>query len=221
MTQPDHSLISSFSTPVEFKFASATGAIEGYGAVFGNVDLGGDVIAAGAFAESINEMKAARRSPALLWSHDPARPIGVWDQFAEDSKGIHLSGRLNLDTNDGREAHALAAQGAFSGLSIGWRAAPNGTAKDQKSGVRTITKAKLFEVSLVAVPMNPEARVTAVKSITTIRDFETFLHANGFAKVAARRLAQGGWAGLSKSYDSQAGALIAAIRAATQNLKGT
>lgn len=61
-------------------------------------------------------------------------------------------------------------------------------------GLRLITKIRrLFEVSIVSVPMNPLAVATAAKvlatddfeSLTTERDFEKFLRDAGFSKAAA------------------------------------
>ena len=80
----------------EFKFSVATGAISGYAAVFGNIDQGGDKILPGAFAKSLQE----KSSLPMLYQHDMARPIGVWDSLKEDSHGLAVDGRIS-DTVDG------------------------------------------------------------------------------------------------------------------------
>lgn len=49
---------------LEVKADGAPGTFEGYGAVFGNTDRDGDVVARGAFSQSLKE-----RLPALLWQH--------------------------------------------------------------------------------------------------------------------------------------------------------
>jgi HK97 family phage major capsid protein/HK97 family phage prohead protease len=141
--------------------AETTGAFEGVAAGYGNVDHGGDVMAHGAFRDSLNEHKSAGTRPALLWQHDPSEPIGVIDALNETSSGLQIKGRLALETIKGREAYSLAKMGAVQGLSVGYRTKQ--ATRDGK-GVRTIKAAHLGEVSLVTVPMNDRARITSVKA---------------------------------------------------------
>jgi HK97 family phage prohead protease len=206
---------------IEAKFAPDTGAIEGYGAVFGNVDRHGDVVRPGAFAKSLAEHKAADTRPIMLWAHDTRRPIGVWDSLIEDSRGLKVAGQLNLETRDGQEARALLKQGALSGLSIGYRVAPGGAEIDRKTGVRNLRDLELWEVSLVTLPSNGLARVSGVKGIDSLRDFESFLHQSGFPKSAARKLAGGGWSALSNQDQQSASDLAAALKSAILDLKGS
>jgi hypothetical protein len=115
----------------EMKFAgaplariTAKGAFEGYASLFGVVDLGRDLVAPGAFRETL----AARPAGAvkLLWQHDPSQPLGVWREIAEDGRGLKVRGQLDLAVAKAREAHALMRSGAVDGLSIGFR--PSGRA---------------------------------------------------------------------------------------------
>jgi len=94
----------------------------------------------------------------MLWQHDPAQPIGIWDEVHEDEKGLYVKGRLLLDVAKGREAAALIEAGAIDGLSIGYR-----TQKASKNdkGQRLLNELELWEVSLVTFPMLPTARVSA------------------------------------------------------------
>jgi len=154
--------------PREVKFAgaplakvSADGAFEGYASLFGVVDLGRDRVAPGAFRDCL-----ARKGPAaikLLWQHDPANPLGVWDEIAEDSRGLRVRGRLDLAVAKAREAHALMRSGAVDGLSIGFRA--ERSRRDAATGVRHLEKLDLWEVSIVTFPMLPGARVSTVKRL--------------------------------------------------------
>ncbi len=57
----------------------------------------------------------------MLWQHDPAQPIGVWDEVREDATGLWVKGRILTEVEQGREAAALLAAGAIDGLSIGYR----------------------------------------------------------------------------------------------------
>ena len=142
------------------------GAFEGYASLFGMVDMGRDEIMPGAFRDSLGARGAA--SIRMLWSHDPREPVGVWDQVAEDARGLKVAGRLNLDVARAREIHALMREGAIDGLSIGFRA--QRVVTDPKTGVRRLFKVDLWEISLVTFPMLPQARVSSVKRVPPPRD---------------------------------------------------
>ena len=126
--------------------------IEGYASLFGSVDQGGDVVQPGAYTASLS----AGRKVKMLWQHDPAEPIGIWDEVREDAKGLYVKGRLLEDVARAREAAALTKAGAIDGLSIGYRTVK--ASKDDR-GRRLLNEVELWEVSLVTFPMLPEARV--------------------------------------------------------------
>ncbi|HKK35351.1 MAG TPA: HK97 family phage prohead protease [Paracoccaceae bacterium] len=134
------------------------GVLEGYASFFGAEDQGGDVVSPGAFAKSLAALKAAGRSVKLLWQHDPAEPIGVWDLVSEDARGLRVKGRLLAEVARGAEALALLRAGAVDGLSIGYRVVK---AARRPEGGRLLTEIELWEVSLVTFPMLPEARASA------------------------------------------------------------
>ncbi len=151
---------------LEHKFSRFGGDIEvrdgveisGYASLFGDADQGGDVVEPGAYAASLDVVQAAGRSIKMLWQHDPAQPIGVWDEVREDGRGLWVKGRILDSVAKGREAAALIAAGAMDGLSIGYR-----TVKATKNtkGQRLLSELELWEVSLVTFPMLPSARVAA------------------------------------------------------------
>jgi uncharacterized protein len=190
------------------------GAIAGYGAVFGNTDRQGDTIAPGAFAASL----ASGRSVAMLWQHDQARPIGVWDSVTEDARGLRVKGRIVTETETGRDALALLRHGALNGLSIGYRATK--TYRGENGG-RVITEAELWEVSLVTFPANEAATVTAIKA-NSQADVARALKAAGFTNRAAEKIASGGFPALRGDTfnETQFTELAAMLRAAAKNMKG-
>ncbi|MEM7319621.1 MAG: HK97 family phage prohead protease [Pseudomonadota bacterium] len=132
--------------------------IEGYASLFNEADIGGDIVCNGAYDGSLARLERAGQKVKMLWQHEPAQPIGVWDEVLEDSKGLHVKGRLLEATQKGREAAALIEAGAIDGLSIGYRTRK--ASKDEK-GRRLLTELELWEVSLVTFPMLPSARVAA------------------------------------------------------------
>ena len=129
------------------------GIFAGTANVYNIKDLAGDIILSGTFAESI----ASKSRLPLLHEHEYA--IGVVD-VAETENGIECIGQLALETTLGKDVYALMKMGAISGLSIGFLP----TAWTWEGDTRIISKGTLLEVSAVAVPANPEARVAEVKA---------------------------------------------------------
>jgi HK97 family phage prohead protease len=132
--------------------------ISGYASLFGATDQGGDVVLPGAYGASLAALKARGGAVKMLWQHDPAQPIGVWDEVREDDRGLWVSGRLLPEVAKGREAAALIAAGAVDGLSIGYRTK---RASKDAEGRRLLAEVELWEVSLVTFPMLMQARVAA------------------------------------------------------------
>lgn len=151
---------------LETKFCSFEGAaalkegaeIAGYASLFGAADQGGDVVQKGAYGVSLERLTRAGSGVKMLWQHDPTRPIGVWDEVREDGRGLFVKGRLLLEVQAAREAHALLQARAIDGLSIGYRTIRSEKAAD---GRRLLHEIELWEVSLVTFPMLPQARVQA------------------------------------------------------------
>jgi hypothetical protein len=140
-------------------FTVTDGAVvEGYASLFGRRDQGGDVVSRGAYGASLAALGAAGRRVKMLWQHDPAQPIGVWDEVREDDRGLFVKGRILTDVAQGREALALIGAGAIDGLSIGYRTV---RAERDGKGQRILSELELWEVSLVTFPMLPDARVAA------------------------------------------------------------
>jgi HK97 family phage prohead protease len=171
----------------ELKAAGDTGTFTGYGSVFSITDRGGDIVAPGAFTDTLAAAKTAGRLPALLWQHRQAEPIGVYTSMEEDAIGLKVEGKLALKTARGAEAYELMKMGAITGLSIGYKVRDDSW--DRVTGVRTIKKADLFELSLVTIPMNDASRVSAVKAIEdleSLAEIERHLRdAGGFSKSEA------------------------------------
>jgi len=115
----------------------------GYAAVWDRVDRAGDVMRRGAFAES---------SPVpLLWQHR-GPPVGRIETLGEDDRGLRIEGVVS-----DAELAALVRGGAVAGLSVGYRAL-----EARQGARREVIRAVLAEVSLVAVPMQPLARIERV-----------------------------------------------------------
>ncbi len=115
----------------------------GYAAVFDAPDRGGDVVRRGAFG--------AVGPVPLLWQHGGA-PVGAIERIEEDSRGLRVIGRVAEP-----KLAALVAAGAVTGLSFGYR-----VRAARRGARRELLRVDLAEVSLVAQPMQPLARVHAL-----------------------------------------------------------
>lgn len=146
------------------------GIVEGYIATW-DIDRGDhtgirDQFVKGAFADSIKYHRERGR-PIRLKDHH-GRTVGGFPigSVHEDDRGLWGRGEINLEVQQGREAYALAAQGVLTDFSIGFT--PVDFTIDR--GVRTITKAVIWEGSVVDEPMNPHANIVAVKSAVPFQD---------------------------------------------------
>jgi Escherichia/Staphylococcus phage prohead protease len=147
-------------TRLDLKRVEPDGTFEGYASLFDREDLGHDIIAPGAFRDSLAKRGAA--GIKLLFQHDPSEPIGVWTSLKEDARGLYVRGRLMPEVARAREVLALMRAGALDGLSIGFR--PVKSRRDAKTGIRRLEKVDLWEISVVTFPLLPDARVAHVKS---------------------------------------------------------
>lgn len=186
-----------FAFALETKSLSEAGEFEGYASTFGNVDQGNDLVEPGAFIKSIVKAKKDGRTIPMLWQHDQREPIGVWRDLAEDQRGLFVKGQLLIETDPvARRAYGHLKAKSIGGLSIGYRVPPGGAAQDEKRpGITRLKEIDLREISLVTMPMDLQARVTAVKTILdagnlpSTREFEEFLRDAGFSKSLAAAIA--------------------------------
>lgn len=201
----------------------------GYGAVFDNVDSGGDMIVKGAFRNTIKAAKASGQWPAMLQQHggwqmsaDDMMPIGVWTEMSEDDTGLLLTGKL-APTTRGREMYTLMKmqpRPAITGLSIGYRPVKWKTSIKPDEPRRTLTEVELLEVSPVTFPMNPKARVTSAKGLT-IRMAEEALRDAGFSASEAKAIVARGFKAqtLTARDAGELGEIAALIQSNTQSLR--
>jgi hypothetical protein len=129
--------------------------VEGYATLFGEIDLGGDIVRKGAFAMSL-----ARRAEPLpmLLEHAPRAQAGVWREVYEDRRGLFVRGLIDdAMPGAGRARRALAR--GVDGLSIGF--VP--LVSHRRGEGRVIEEIELLEVSIVAHPMQPQARLVVAR----------------------------------------------------------
>lgn len=174
-----------------------TGEFEGYASVFGNTDSYGDVVAPGAFKESIALLKKSGDPLPVLWQHRSSEPIGGSDYLEEDDHGLKTRGFLLIDEiPQAKSAHTLMRRRVVKGLSIGYYT--RDSSYDEKTGIRTLKQLDLVEYSVVTFPANDLATVDSVKArdqlfaggaLPSLKDFEAFLREAGASKTVAAAIA--------------------------------
>jgi HK97 family phage prohead protease len=98
----------------------------------------------------------------LLWQHDEANPIGK-AILTPDAVGLRIRAEVVAAATAGADALALARAGAVDGFSIGFNAVSSRAVRTEAGEhVRLVTRANLFETSLVSFPADKAARVDAV-----------------------------------------------------------
>lgn len=153
---------------------------EGLAAVFGDVDLGNDIIQKGAFKDALAAWKKSGEAIPLLNSHDHfdiMAALGQLLEAKETPEGLWTKWEV-IDGPDGDAALARLRPSERTGravigkMSIGFEPQefefkqPEGTTSFMDR-IRILKKVNLKEVSLVLFPMAPGASIdsTSVKSV--------------------------------------------------------
>lgn len=119
----------------------------------------------------------------LLLNHDHAQPVGTVRFGAPTPKGLPFTAKIAKETEPGiiknrtDEAWHSVKNGLIKGVSIGFM--PEASSPLPNGGTR-FTKASVHELSLVAVPANPEAVITNFKGIqpNIVANKDTHLNLN-------------------------------------------
>lgn len=124
----------------------------------------------GAFADSLT-----KDDQRFLWSHDTAKVLGRTKndtlKLEEDATGL----RFDLDlpkTTLGNDTYESIKRGDIDGVSFGFRVESDEVEEpDDDLPLRTVTKARLLEVSAVAFPAYPDSEVSA-RGFDRMRQYE-------------------------------------------------
>lgn len=149
--------------PFELKALSESGDFEGMASVYGNIDLGNDVVERGAFDKTVSKSGSKVR---LMDNHRVR--IGV-ATIQTTPDGLKAVGKINRDKQSGAEALSdlkfYRDNGLPMGMSIGYIAEDIDPAYKTRDGARHLKEVRVVEVTLTEMPMNERALVTSVKSM--------------------------------------------------------
>lgn len=143
------------------------GIIEGYASTFDRIpDSYGDVIAAGAFAKSLKRWEELGKPIPLLYGHvtdDPAYNIGKVVEAHEDERGLFI--RAEFDASEkAQRVRELVQDGRIFQFSFAFEVLDAATVKlDDGTRANELRELDIFEVSVVQIPANQYAVVTAIK----------------------------------------------------------
>ncbi len=173
---------------------SDEGIIEGYASVFNGVDSYGDTIAPKAFDHVITKGDL----PTMLYGHDPMSvPIGKWTEMSVDDVGLKVKGQLNLNNAKAKEVFDAIKFGSLTGLSICFSCSEEGYEQkdpdDLCSGCLIKAIDRLYEISVVNLPADDNARISSYKSAdfndcNDIKGFEKCLRDAGFSRSKAKEI---------------------------------
>lgn len=152
---------------VSFKAADDFGKISGYFSTYDEIpDSYGDIVAPGAFTDTIKAREATGHPFPLCFNHNMDAVIGKVDSITDSEKGP-LTEASFFNTQKAQDVREMVKSGAVFQFSFAYDVRgmelPN---EDQKAkGItRILTKLDLFEVSIVVVPANQNAVVTDIKA---------------------------------------------------------
>ena len=193
--------------PLEIKLddINEDGTFSGHASLFDQEpDSHMDLVARGAFAESLAQGGRNKSGIPMLFGHRSDKIPGVWIEIREDTKGLWVKGQLALETQLGKDTYEIMLLGAKTGtfrfgLSIGFDALDFDfhTPKGETRKIRTLKKVSLWEISLVTFPAKigaavsniKEIDVTRIKEAKTERELEKVLReVDGLSECSAKLL---------------------------------
>lgn len=144
-----------------------TGEFEAIVAVFGNVDSGGDIIAKGAFADTLAQWKDAGDPIPVVWSHDSNDPfshIGSVLEASETDTGLLVKGLLDLDNPKAAQVHKLLKGRRVTQFSFAYSVMDSGPVEVDGVKATELRSLKLYEVGPTLVGMNQSTELLSAKS---------------------------------------------------------
>lgn len=158
---------------VSFKAGPEDGLAEGEFIVYPSTftrkaDSYGDVVAPGAFAETIKEWAESGNVLPGLFGHrmdDPDYYVASAIEMAEDEHGWRIRGAFDLDSPKGPQVYRLVKGRRVSQLSFAYDTLDEGAVElEDGTKANELRKLKVYEFSFVPIGANQDTSVVAVKS---------------------------------------------------------
>jgi uncharacterized protein len=144
--------------------AQGEGEFVGYAATFDTEpDLQGDIIAPRAFVQSIRDWKARGAMPPLLWNHEwdtPATVLGVVTDMVEDSRGLLVTGQLDLTHEPAEAVYRAMKSGRITAFSFAFAI----IAEHKDGEVNVLDELDVLDITVTPSPANLNARLVSIKA---------------------------------------------------------
>ncbi|AOT24244.1 head maturation protease [Propionibacterium phage Anatole] len=131
-------------------------------------DSYGDVVAKGAFADTIKAWKDSGRTMPGLFGHrmdDPELFVASATDMGEDDHGWWVKGIFDLDNPKAVQVYRLVKSGRLSQLSFAFDVDDEATVElDDGTKANELRKLKVFEFSFVPIGANQDTSIVAVKA---------------------------------------------------------
>ena len=147
------------------KSAEDTGTITGYFSTYDREpDSYGDIIAPGAFTDTIKAREESGHPFPLCWNHDLDQIIGKVDSIEDTEKGPLMTASF-FDTPLAQEKREIVKSGVVYQFSFAFDVVDSSEV-ELEDGVKVneLRKLNLYEVSIVPIPANQNAVMTEVKN---------------------------------------------------------
>lgn len=142
--------------------------IKGWANFCGNMGDDG----AGAFVDHANEvivpsgfdLSVWKKNPQILWQHDSHYPCGKGLKASKKQEGLEIDAEVHQKAMKEEDWYRVKT-GIVSYFSVGFRCKAGEWKEVNGKHVYFITKALLYEVSLVTIPCNSESGFSIIKSL--------------------------------------------------------
>lgn len=149
----------------DIKADEGTGTVSGYFSTYDPIpDSYGDIVAPGAFTETIKAREDTGHPFPLCWNHDLDQIIGKVDSIEDTEKGPLMTASF-FDTPLAQEKREIVKSGVVYQFSFAYDIEEAGPVKlEDGTKVNELRELNLYEVSIVPIPANQNAVMTEVKA---------------------------------------------------------
>lgn len=132
-------------------------------------DSYGDIVAPGAFAETIEDWKASGNTLPGLYGHrldDPDYFVAGATDMGEDEHGWWVKGAFDLESPKGNQVYRLVKGRRLNQLSFAYDVLDEGAVElDDGTKANELRKLKVYEFSFVPIGANQDTSVVAIKAL--------------------------------------------------------
>lgn len=162
------------TVPLRVKAGPDDGLAEGEFIVYPSTftktpDSYGDIVAPGAFADTIEDWKASGNTLPGLYGHrldDPDYFVAGATDMGEDDHGWWVKGAFDLESPKGNQVYRLVKGRRLNQLSFAYDVLDEGSVElEDGTKANELRKLKVYEFSFVPIGANQDTSVVAVKAL--------------------------------------------------------